>query len=442
MACVITAKKKLLPPVKVGKRSFSAAAEIKGELISSLQKQRAELGEDKSPELVLKIQEFREQITECNGKRWLLRKSLDLQAEIKSIEQQIEEIKSGKKLREFDEKMKPILARLRDATENHKVDSSSKFRIMLEDAERIVRKKLTKVSDPIILQHAITADICDDCGVVMQVIASDSLIGCPQCAKTRMIPVVTAVNTAENDFVCNSSYQQKSRLLEWLEFCQAKEYTEPQEDVLQMVMQQLVSTKSTGLEDYECIIALERQNGPYTDTQNALNRLSSKIPNLKDKLQNIKSIVVRAAMQNASSRNKDDRLRKFYEKAPKYAAYIGGYWPLRFSSSQEDRIRKLYMAACPIYDKYRKPSQPNWPGGYAYFLRCVCILLGWDEFCGHFNISAGPKNILEREAMRKKIWSTELNWEFVPSSPPTESYKLIELTESSRKRKRDGTTKM
>jgi hypothetical protein len=121
-------------------------------------------------------------------------------------------------------------------------------------------------------------------------------------------------------------------------------------------------------------------------------------------------------MQEVSSKNQDERLRKFYERSPKYAAYISGYWPLRFTNAQEERIRALYSTAVPAYDKYRKPSQPNWPGGYAYFLRCLCVLLGWDEFVQHFNVTTGQKNVLEREEIRKRIWEKELDWEFIPCS--------------------------
>jgi hypothetical protein len=433
MACVIKSKKKSLA-YKPAKKPFSAAAEIKGELLDSFEKQRDELKQDNTKELNKKIKLIELQISECQGKRWLFRRKLDLETEKNNLLKEISDYLAGTKLKLFDEKMKPVLKRLNNAADNHRIDSSSKYRILLEDAERIVRKKLTKTSDPIILQHAITAEICDECGVIMRVIASDSLIGCPQCAKTRLIPIVSANNIMETDFVCNAVYNQKSRLLEWLEFCQAKEYAEPATEIIEMVMEQLILNKSTGLEDYQDIIAQERiENGPYLNVNTSLKRLESKIPKLKEKLLNIKAITVRAAMQNASSKNQDERLRKFYEKSPKYASYISGYWPLRFSSSQEDRIRKLYLAACPIYDKYRKPSQPNWPGGYAYFLRCLCVLLGWDEFCAHFNISAGPKNVQEREIIRKKIWG-ELGWELVPTSPPSSSYTLVEPQLKKRQR--------
>ena len=432
MASVITSKKKLVVNLKA-KKHFSAADDIRGELLTSLYKERYELTHFDDKKLLDKIKENENEIIQYKNKRWLFRKCLDLKEENSKLLNTIEYYKSNKAVDEFDAKMKPLIKRLGNAARKQKNNS---FRLELQEAERIVRKVLTKTSDPIILQHANTGDICDDCGIVMKIIASDSLIGCPQCAKTRFIPVVTASLSLDSDFINNNLYNQKCRLLEWLEFCQAKEYAEPSEEIMTLIMQYLVKNKLTGLEDFVDIISKERQNGEFINVSNAIERLEHKIPMLKDKLLAIKSITIRNAMQNISSKNQDERLRKFYERAPKYSSYISGYWPLRFSSFQEERIKKLYLAACPFYDKFRKPSQPNWPGGYAYFLRCLCVLLGWDEFCNHFNISAGPKNIEEREMVRKKIW-TELKWEFVASSPPNDSFKLTIDNRLTNKRQRE-----
>jgi hypothetical protein len=348
------------------------------------------------------------EIEACKGKRWLVRRARDLQTELEATRKAKQEALEGVPLQRFDDSMRPVMRRLRQAAEGRR-------RLQLEEAEREVRKRLTRSTDAIGLQRAAVGDMCDDCGVSMRIIANDSLLGCPQCAKTRIIPAVSAP-VADTEFV-STPYAQKSRLVEWLEFCQAKEYSEPAEDVLEVIMAQLVAQRATGLEDYAIQIYNERAlNGPFVDVESAIARLPH-IPGLRVKLLALKATTIRAAMQSASTTSIDDRLRKFYERAPKYAAYISGFWPLRFTNSQEERIRSLYAVAVPAYEKYRKPSQPNWPGGYAYFLRCLCMLLGWDEFLDHFNVSAGQKNVQEREAMRKKIWTQDLDWEYVSCSP-------------------------
>jgi hypothetical protein len=248
----------------------------------------------------------------------------------------------------------------------------------------------------------------------MRVIANDSLLGCPSCAKTRPITSVTAP-LADTEFI-STPYQQKSRLSEWLEFCQGKEYAEPDDEVLQSVMEELFRNRQTGLEAFAPEIHEERKSGPFVNAEDAIDRLSDRIPKFKEKLLAIKPNDVRMAMQSVSSAHKDDKVRKFYERSPKFSAYISGYWPVRFSNAQEARITDLYNAAIPAYEKYRKPSQPNWPGGYAYFLSSVCVLLGWDEFVPSFNVSStSAKNSMERESMRQKIWTNDLDWEYIPT---------------------------
>lgn len=405
------------------KTTVAASTGLHSELVASLLARRRELKSLGTADLDSKILCLSTELTECRGKRWLINRSKDIEQELKRLESEKKDIVDGKPLKEFDSRMRPVMQRLRNS-------SKQKSGVMIQDAEREVRKRLTKVTDAISLQRATVGDMCEDCGVSMRVIANDSLLGCPQCAKTRVISAVSAP-VADSEFVA-IHYAQKSRLVEWLEFCQGKEYAEPSTDVLDLIMEQLVVQRSTGLEEYATVIAIERERGgPFMDTETSIARLDGHVPRLREKLLAIKPCVVRSAMQNASCSNQDNRLRKFYERAPKYSAYISGFWPLRFTNAQEERIKSLYAVAMPAYEKYRKPSQPNWPGGYAYFLRCLCVLLGWDEFVDHFNISAGQKNVNEREATREKIWTRDLDWEYVPCNPPQTT---AIVTSSKRKR--------
>ena len=430
MASVITQRKRSRnvindhTPISIDRKSKTTIATngIHSELIGSLLQKRREIKETGVISIDSRISTLNTIMKESVNKRWLIRQYKDATIELEKLKKERQVIIDGVLLKEFDISMKPVMRRLRMAVE-------MRGAVQIADAEREVRKRLTKPTDAISLQRAAVADMCEDCGVSMRVIANDSLLGCPQCAKTRIIPVVS-VPVADSEFV-STPYTQKSRLVEWLEFCQGKEYAEPALDILDVIMEQLFIQKETGLEDYVLIIAKERENGPYVDVESSILRLKQ-IPKLREKLLAIKANIVRSAMQNASFSQQDDRLRKFYERSPKYAAYISGFWPLRFTTNQEERIRSLYAIAVPAYEKYRKPSQPNWPGGYAYFLRCLCMLLGWDEFLDHFNITAGQKNIHEREGMRQKIWCKDLDWEYVPCSRPTTSATIT----SSNKRKR------
>jgi hypothetical protein len=270
------------------------------------------------------------------------------------------------------------------------------------------------------LSSTVTADICDDCGVQMMVIANDSMLACSRCAKTRVITSANAWTAAMDvDFSTNNSHQ-KSRLLEWLEFAQAKEYGEISDETLQTVMEAIVSSKASGLEAYISAIAEERKlNGPFLDSTSAIERLQAKVPTIEALLKGLDGIMVRNVIRTTSA-------KKFGERSAKIASMLSGFLPERLTADQEEYVRKLFMAASPAYDKWRKTNQPVWPGGYAYFLRCVMILLGWDEFATMFPIQMTGRN-QEREDMRAAIWST-LRWELVPSSGPQ---RPIELPDSS-----------
>lgn len=266
------------------------------------------------------------------------------------------------------------------------------------------------------LTSTVTADICDDCGVQMMVIANDSMLACSRCAKTRVITSANAWSASMDVDFSTMNNHQKSRLLEWLEFAQAKEYGEIAQETLNVVMSALVSAKATGLEPYISVIAEDRRvNGPYVDASTAIERLESKIPHIEDLLKGLDGITVRNVIRTTT-------VKKFGERSPKIASLLSGFCPERLTADQEEYVRKLFIAASPVYDRWRKTSQPVWPGGYAYFLRCLMILLGWDEFAAMFPIQMTGRN-QEREEMRASIWAA-LRWSNVPSSGPQTSISL------------------
>ena len=258
---------------------------------------------------------------------------------------------------------------------------------------------------------AINSDVCDECGVEMMVIANDSMLACSRCGKTRVITTVHAWSASMDADFSSVNVHQKSRLLEWLECAQAKEYGDIPEEILTDVMATIVRSRLSGLEAYTHTIAEERLKGPFLSAEDAVSRLGPLIPDFETKLKSVDSILVRNVLRTSTGDSK-----KYAEKSAKIASLVSGYFPERLTADQEEYIRKLFMAATTVYDRFRKTSQPNWPGGYAYFLRCLLILLGWDEIAAHFPVQITGRNG-DREEMRAKIWKI-LSWENVPSVPP------------------------
>ena len=287
-------------------------------------------------------------------------------------------------------------------------------------ASFIRRDVLREEPEPTI---TINSDVCSECGVQMIVIANDSMLACSRCGVTRVITTVQAWNSSMDADFSSLNVHQKSRLLEWLEYAQGKDNSEVPRAVLDEIMSVMIRHKLTGLEEYSGIIAEElRVNGPFVDAPSAIARLKSAIPNIEALLKNVDSIFIRNVLKNCSVTDS----KKYVERSAKIASLISGYFPQRLTADQEEYIRKLFMAAAPVYDRYRKASQPNWPGGYAYFLRCLLILLGWDEIAALFPIQLTSRNS-EREEMRASIWSI-LQWENVPSIAPLSPIVLADGT--------------
>ena len=338
-------------------------------------------------------------------RRWQWRRSQDLENEAAAITARASARATDQDT--FDKRIGPCILRYKKAA----AGSTG-----AEDAERAARMLLTRRQDAVPLYRATIGDMCDDCGVRMRIIANDSLLGCPKCAKSREVAAALAP-FAESEYIASSN-TQKSRLLEWLEFCQAKEYAEPPRAVIDRVIRALINEQRTGLETCRVIIREERARSPFRSATDAIERLSAKIPRIAALLRAIDGTTVRFAMQACSAAKTagggTTLIRKNYEHAPKIAARISGLWPPRFSLTQEDTIRKMFTLAAPLYERNRKAAQPHWPGGYAYFLRCLCTLLGWDEFVDHFPVVKAARTAVDRDAQRKIIWD-QLGWEFIPS---------------------------
>jgi hypothetical protein len=85
------------------------------------------------------------------------------------------------------------------------------------------------------MDSTLSADVCDECGVQMMVIANDSMLACSRCAKTRVITSANAWNSSMDADFSTLHAHQKSRVLEWLEMVQAKEYGDIDEGLLKAV---------------------------------------------------------------------------------------------------------------------------------------------------------------------------------------------------------------
>lgn len=400
--------------------AITAAQEKNKDQIQRLQDQCKQLKE--------KLASFGENIP-----RWKLREVADTECKIVQVEKQLASLKLDRNtLRKQFEEVEKKYAYAMDVTaklQGNRLVSSSihsatktfrKTNVVLmapENADECIRQHLRADLGLQEVPLMLTAgDVCDDCGIQMSVVSNDSMLSCPQCHKLRLLPNTMTTSALHGTDVESSAAITKHRLPEWIEMAQGKEFAEPPEDVTVTVAKFLIQNNMTGLEQFQSDIAEERKlRGPFLSVQNAVDRLQEKIPDLEARLLSVSSCSIRTALRGIVTETKADKFRKFYERSAKIAAIVSGFWPPRMTGQQEETLRLLYTVAAPEYEKRRKPRQTYWPGGFPFFLRCLCILLGWDEFAAQFPIPSGAKEGGSRDLLRNEIW-TELGWELVPYS--------------------------
>lgn len=400
----------------------------------ALNEQRTAILQSQSEDSLRKAEEeiatIKAHISKCTL-RYQRRIKLDLIEKVEGMELHLKNARSGKLLADFEKKIKPMLdAYNRNSKKETKVSPKLVRFSDTKDSEIVLkmRRSLIDKFKKTELQHALLGDFCDDCGVMMLVIASDSLLGCPKCAKTRAVPHASATSTMESDFVPNGSIKVKSRLLEWVQFSQAKECVEIDDSVARLLTMNLVKDYSnlkqlTSREILDGIKMEIEARGEFIDAEDAVERLRSIAPTLEQDLKKINGSAIRRAMQALVSRGFGS-VRKLYENAAKYGSIISGFWPRRFSADQEDRVRRMFTLAAPVYHSDRlKSSTLTFKGGYPYWLRCVCILNGWYEFLDHFPVKRESR-ASERETKRAEFWKI-LKWEFVPSHAPLRTQMCI-----------------
>ena len=359
------------------------------------------------------------------GKRWLWRAKVDAEHRVAELEEKlVEHSKTHAQMRAgietIEEGFSKALASSSRIT-GHKLISSSLHSVVaskrkaavlmtVDNAEECLRQHLRAelgLQDaPILLTPG---DVCDECGIQMVVVSHDSMLSCTRCHKLRILPNTMTVSAMHGTDVESASSITKHRLPEWIEMAQAKEFGEASPEAIERVALYILKS-GTGLEAYKDMIREERRRGPFKDAEDAIRRLP--IPDLEKILKSITAAEARASL-HALVNEGDESLRKFYERSAKIAASIGGYWPPRMNSQQEEKLRMLYTIAAPIYEKRRKPKQSFFPGGFPFFLRSLVLLLGFDEFADSFPV---PGNVLgTRDMLRADIWK-ELGWELVPIS--------------------------
>lgn len=238
------------------------------------------------------------------------------------------------------------------------------------ELESIVSGAAAATAPPVV--NIVQGDICAKCNVPMIILASDALLGCPQCSVTRLYIQATSSRIAYGEEVefANFSYKRQNHFLEWLNTFQAKESSEVPLAVINAVMEELFAT------------ARVRDAGAITQK------------------------LVRETLKTL-------KLRKFYDHTPQITARITGVLPPRMTPFQAEQVKLMFSCIQGPFNMHCPPERTNFLS-YGYCLFKFCELLGYTEFLPCFTLLKGADKL----ACMDKIWAkicADLDWEFIPS---------------------------
>ena len=294
----------------------------------------------------------------------------------------------------------------------------------VKSTTKTMKKKAPPKHEEIQITRIDFDEMCEKCNIFLKIILQESILSCPCCGTSKPIPLYS-ISAAESDFFVPKALQNKARIIDWLQNVQGNDSGTVKQDIAEELCAFIYKHKKNKVCDYVKTISEEFiAGGPFTSHDNAIKRLKSKIPGISLYLKEINHSFIRQCLEEMKTNyflmdgeDKGSKFKRCYEKAPKYASALSGLNPLCFTSEQEEKIKYLYSLASPEYERH-KGKYKNWPGGYAYFLRCVCALLGYDEFLDHFDhYSSNNKIKEEREIFRKKVWG-HLKWEYFNMDHP------------------------
>jgi hypothetical protein len=110
---------------------------------------------------------------------------------------------------------------------------------------------------------------------------------------------------------------------------------------------------------------------------------------------------------------KDRDYNKYYEHINQIICRLTGIKAPRFTQIQEERLLNLFEKIQPAFDKHCPKKRSNFLS-YNYILFKFCELLGYDEFLPYFQLLKSSTKTCEQEKIYLKICQ-EMQFQFIPT---------------------------
>ena len=303
-----------------------------------------------------------------------------------------------------------------------------KFRKAIEsvdraEAERLARDfEIAEGNQGDDMPCLVDNDMTCGCGRPLVVVVDGALAGCSVCRTVERIqpkvPVGAAAPSSRAARASRSpgtiiemiSAQSEARVRDLMLSVQGLG-AQASDKEIQDTAQWMVSTNRHPLIDHAGEILrcfLKRGKRKWENWQDVQDSLSSKV---QDALKTLNGPSVRDLR---TLMKREGHKITTYEDAQSIASGLVGLAPPKISASLFEYVCSLLRQAYPVYESASKSGENFW-GGYPYFLRCVMLLLGRDEYLPYINLPS----LKNKEEVRRHLWRA-LKWEFVPADPRAE----------------------
>lgn len=313
-------------------------------------------------------------MTEASCKRHEIREQRKMKRNCDEMQKEIEEIESGKRLRDFNVKAEPYIHEFQKQQFCRPPDNSSlQPRGMSEESSAVINEYNVNIEGGVPKFDIQCQDMCQSCKEPLQLYQAFSVLICPACGQCKDFLDATASLLAYSDDYqhCSFSYKRINHFSEWLASIQAKENLDVPESVLSMIMQQLHDMRITNNEDVT-------------------------VHKVREILKTLK-------------------LRKYYEHVQLITCKITGRAPPRMTPEMEEKIKVCFLAASSAFQRHCPPDRKNMIS-YQLVLLKLCELLGYHDFVPYFMLLKGKDKLSRMDSIWEKICE-DLDWTYIPSVP-------------------------
>jgi hypothetical protein len=334
-----------------------------------------------------RLEQVKKEIENCK-ERYQIRKKVELQIELETLQAKITACRNNQSVIDFEEKVRPYYEAYQDNQSftklkqnlipqsqqqqgNKKNDTTDL--ISQKPEAQITKKYLLQVENVPLPIQTLSDQLCPNptCS------SNGAPLTCYSCelkclvcgySARQMDATSSTIGFGEEVEFLVFSYKKINHFNETLNHLQAKESTQVPMEILIKVMEKIYEKRVRSLDD--------------------------------------------VTYQLVYQTLKDLQLSKYYEQTSQIFSRLTGKPPPRFTLEQEENLRRMFNAIIYIYDRVKPPKRRNFLS-YSFVLFKCCQLLGYNDFLSYFNLHRGKEKLEVHEQIWKKI-CVILNWKFIP----------------------------